>query len=217
MTDTDDWASRTEAEVLDAALAAAAQLGWTWRLVYAAGAAAGLSRPETELLLPNGPADLAALIARRHDAAALARLGDVDPAALKIRERIRTAVEARLEAAAADEPAVRRWAGWLALPLNLPLGLKLLWQSADQLWRWAGDVATDENHYTKRAILSGILSGALAIRLASGHADAMAFVDARIDNVMAYEKWKGGLRPGDLLKDVAAALGRIRYGRNPPA
>jgi ubiquinone biosynthesis protein COQ9 len=212
MTDTDDWAARTEAQVLDEALKIAPRLGWTWPMAYAAGQAAGLSRPETELLLPRGPADLAALLSRRLDAEALQRLAGVDPASLKIRQRIRAAVEARLEAAAAHEPAVRRWAGWCALPLNLPLAMRLLWESADVLWRWAGDVATDENHYSKRAILSGILCGALAIRLSNGHADAMAFVDARIENVMAYEKWKAGLKPGDLLKDVAAALGRMRYG-----
>lgn len=212
MIDTNDWAARTEAQVLDEALNIAPRLGWTWAMTYAAGRAAGLSRPETELLLPKGPADLAALLSRRLDEAALQRLEGVDPAALKIRQRIRSAVEARLDAAAAHEPAVRRWAGWCALPLNLPLGMRLLWESADVLWRWAGDVATDENHYSKRAILSGILCGALAIRLSSGHADAMTFVDARIENVMAYEKWKAGLKPGDLLKDVASALGRMRYG-----
>jgi chemotaxis protein methyltransferase CheR len=53
-----------------------------------------------------------------------------------------------------DDAAVRRWAGFLALPFNLPLALRLLWESADALWRWAGDTATDENHYSKRAILS---------------------------------------------------------------
>ncbi|HEX5379836.1 MAG TPA: COQ9 family protein, partial [Phenylobacterium sp.] len=113
---------------------------------------------------------------------------------------------------AADEPALRRWAGWLALPLNMPLALKLVWESADALWRWAGDTATDENHYSKRAILAGILVSAMAIRMQSGEADAMAFVDARIENVMAFEKWKAGIKTSDLMRDVAAALGKMRYG-----
>ena len=145
-----------------------------------------------------------------HDARALAALPD--PATLKIRERIRAAVAARIDAAAQDEAAVRRWSGYLSLPLNFTLGLKLLWESADALWRWAGDTATDENHYSKRAILSGILASALAIRLSSGRDAAAAFVDARIENVMAFEKWKAGLKPSQLLADVAAALGRMRYG-----
>ncbi|KRB40674.1 COQ9 family protein [Phenylobacterium sp. Root700] len=205
-----DWAEATEQQVLDAALTITTTQGWTWPAVRAAGKAAGLSVADTELLLPHGPADLAALLSRRHDARALAALPD--PATLKIRERIRAAVEARIDAAAADEAAVRRWSGYLALPLNLALGLKLLWESADALWRWAGDTATDENHYSKRAILSGILATALAIRLSSGREAAMTFVDARIENVMSFEKWKAGLKPADLMRDIAAALGKMRYG-----
>lgn len=205
-----DWAEATEQQVLDAALTITTTQGWTWPAVRAAGKAAGLSVPETELLLPHGPADLAALLSRRHDAQALAALPD--PATLKIRERIRAAVLARIDAAAQDEAAVRRWSGYLSLPLNLPLGLKLLWESADVLWRWAGDTATDENHYSKRAILSGILATALAIRLSSGREAAVTFVDARIENVMSFEKWKAGLKPAELMRDVAAALGKMRYG-----
>ncbi|MDP3490331.1 MAG: COQ9 family protein, partial [Phenylobacterium sp.] len=108
----------------------------------------------------------------------------------------------------------RRWSGFLALPQNLPLASRLLWDSADQLWRWAGDTATDENHYSKRAILSGILSAALAIRVASGRGASMDFVDARIANVMSFEKWKATtkLRPSEALKTFAQTLGRMRYG-----
>ena len=209
-----DWAETAERDVLEAALRLAPAQGWTWRMAKAAGRAVGLSEGETELLLPNGPADLAALLSRRHDAMALTALADVDPADLKVRQRIARAVEARLDAAAADESATRRWTGFLALPQNLSLAGKLTWESTDVLWRWAGDVATDENHYSKRAILAGILTGALAIRLSSGRADALAFVDRRIDNVMAYEKWKATttFRPSELLAGIAGALGRMRYG-----
>ncbi|WP_411287449.1 COQ9 family protein [Phenylobacterium sp.] len=212
------WAETTEQQVLDQALRLVPQAGWTRRMAVMAGRAAGLSEGETELLLPHGPADLAALLTRRHDARALAELADVDPASLKIRERIRRACEARLDAAAADEAVVRRLSGYLALPINLGLAGRLTWESADGLWRWAGDVATDENHYSKRAILAGILSGALAIRLSSGRQAALAFVDRRIENVMAYEKWKATtkFRPESLLSGWAEALGKMRYGRAPP-
>jgi ubiquinone biosynthesis protein COQ9 len=209
-----DWADTAEQDVLDTALRLAPAQGWTWRTAKAAGRAVGLSEGETELLLPQGPADLAALLSRRHDARALAALAEVDPETLKIRQRIARAVEARLDAAACDESATRRWTGFLALPQNLHLGGKLAWESADVLWRWAGDVATDENHYSKRAMLAGILTTALAIRLSSGRADALAFVDRRIDNVMAFEKWKATtrFRPSEFVAGIAGALAKIRYG-----
>jgi ubiquinone biosynthesis protein COQ9 len=163
-------------------------------------------------LVPHGPADLAALLSRRHDARALAALGD--PHNMKIRERIRRGVEARLDAAAQDEAALARWMGYLALPLQAPLAARLAWESADVIWRWAGDEATDENHYTKRALLAGILTGALAIHISSGRGAALEFVDRRIANVMQFEKWKATtkLRPSEWAARLAQTLGAARYG-----
>ncbi len=211
MDKTSDWASGAEQKVLDEAVGLAPELGWGSQMLARAGEAAGLTAPEAELLLPHGARDLAALLSRRHDAAAMQALADVDAAKLKIRERIRTGVVARLDAARADEAAVRRWAGFMSLPLNLPLALRLVWESADVIWRWAGDTATDENHYSKRAILSGILISCLAIDLASGREAALANLDRAIDRVMAYEKWKAGFKPADVARDVAGALGKMRY------
>lgn len=208
-----DWAEATEQLVLDQALKLVPHEGWTRRMAKLAGKAAGLSEGETELLLPQGPADLAALLSRRHDARTLEALAALDPAALKIRERIARGVAARLEAAMADEAAVRRLNGWFSLPQNMTLGGRLAWESADKVWRWAGDTATDENHYSKRVLLAGILSGALAIRLSSGADAAKTFTDRRIENVMAFEKWKAttSFRPSEMVSRFAQSLGRMRF------
>lgn len=208
-----DWADEAEVRILDAAILLAPELGWNSRLVARAGAQAGLSPGETTLLLPGGARDLGALFSRRHDQAALAALAGLDPKTLKMRERISRGVEARLDAAAADGEAVRRWAGFLALPGNLPLALRLVWESADVIWRWAGDRATDENHYSKRAILAAILITTLAIRLNAGPEAARDHLATQIGRVMAYETWKAKLRPIDLATQLATALGRLRYGR----
>jgi len=204
-----DWADDAEQRLLDAALPRAAALGFTPALLKAAGEGAGLSGGDVGLLLPNGPADLVALLSRRHDRRALEVLGD--GAGLKIRQKIAAGLQARLDAAAADQEASKRAAGFLALPQNLSLAGRLTWESADRLWRWAGDTATDENHYSKRAILSGILAPALTIRLFDGPEPAEAFVQARIDNVMAFEKWKAGKDFGAPLKAAAEALAKMRY------
>jgi ubiquinone biosynthesis protein COQ9 len=211
-TQAQQWAEGAEQQVLDEALKLAPVHGWTRKTTTLAGKAAGMSAGETELLLPRGPHDLAALLSRRHDARALAELGNPDN--MKIRERIRRAVEARLDAAAQDEPATRRWMGFLALPPNLALAGRLAWESADHLWRWAGDTATDENHYSKRAILAGILSSAMAVRMTAGRKEALAFVDRRIEDVMRFEKWKATtrVRPQDWLAEAARHAGRARYG-----
>ena len=95
-----------------------------------------------------------------------------------------------------------------------PLALRLTWESADAIWRWAGDVATDENHYSKRVLLAEILISTLAIQgNNSGEADAATHLDGRIGAVMAFETMEGGAetvrvrQPGWPLR-----LGRLRYG-----
>ena len=199
--------------MLDAALDRAPTLGWNGRMVASACKACGLSDGDRELLLPNGPRDLAALLWRRNDDAAFESLADVDPAGLKIRERIARAVSARLEAAAgAGLEAEKRVAGFMALPTNADLALALTWATADRIWRWAGDTATDWNHQSKRTIVSGILIPAMTLRLFDGREAADAFVAARIENVMAFEKWKAGKDFYSPLRAASDFLARLRYG-----
>ncbi|QTN18720.1 COQ9 family protein [Brevundimonas sp. AJA228-03] len=206
-----DWGDRMEQAVLDAAVRLAPTLGWSGRMVRAACAENGLSQGDQDLLLPNGPRDLAALLSRRHDARALEALGEPGP--MKIREKIFAAVSARMEAGAADLEATKTCAGFLALPTHADLGLSLAWESADHLWRWAGDTATDWNHYSKRTILSGILIPALTMRWFEGREPAEAFVRARIENVMAFEKWKAGMDFDAPVRRATEFLSRLRYGR----
>jgi ubiquinone biosynthesis protein COQ9 len=206
-----DWADRMEQTVLDSALGLAPRLGWNARLVRAACEANGLSEGDQELLLPNGPRDLAALLWRRHDAEALSQLSQLDPSSLKIRERIATSVSTRLEVAAADAEAEKRLSGFMALPTNTDLALSLTWATADSLWRWAGDTATDWNHYSKRTILSGILVPAMTLRLFNGKGAADAFVAARIENVMTFEKWKAGKDFDAPMRKLTGLLSRLRY------
>ncbi len=205
-----NWADEAEQRVLDEAVRLAPTAGWNARLTERAAQAAGLP-PGRPSCLPKTRASLAALLSRRHDAAALDKLAIHDPGAMKIRQKIRAGVVARLDAAAADSAVMRPLAAFLAFPTNLPLALRLTWESSDALWRWAGDTATDENHYSKRAILSGILVSTLAVDLASGRDSALAHLDARIDNVMAFEKWKAGIKPMDLATEMVTALAKMRY------
>lgn len=209
----DDWAAAAEARVLAEALKLAPEHGWTWAMTKAAGAAAGFSLGETELLLPGGPRDLAALFSRACDATAMASLAEVDPKSLKVRERIRRGALARIEAAMESEAATRRWAGFLALPGNAGLGLRLAWESADRVWIWAGDTATDENHYSKRVLLAGILMATLLVRLSQGEVAAAATLDRRIEAVMAFERFKGRVGKLKLGEWTAGVAGRLRYGQ----
>ena len=93
--------------------------------------------------------------------------------------------------------AVRRALAILAMPQNLPLALRISWRRADLMWRIAGDTSTDFNHYTKRMTLGAVYGSTLLAWLdddSEGWSDTAAFLDRRIDNVMAFEKWKAEWR-----------------------
>ncbi|MEM6267580.1 MAG: COQ9 family protein, partial [Pseudomonadota bacterium] len=134
---------------------------------------------------------------------------------LKIRERIRTLVAFRLEAVTDIDEAVRRALTIMAMPQNAPRSLQLGWNTADLIWRLAGDTSTDYNHYTKRAILSGIYSATLAVFInddSEGKARTYEFLDRRIDGVMRFEKFKARLTGRDIeLPSLTRFLGRLRY------
>lgn len=207
-----DWATQTERKVLLAAIDLAPRLGWNGQMVRAACEKCELSLGDQELLIPNGARDLAALMSRYHDAEAMKALEATPANTLKIRERIANGVSARLEAAAKDQESAKKCAGFLALPFNAELGISLAWESADRIWRWAGDTSTDQNHYSKRMILGGILVPALTIRLFEGKEAADTFTAKRIENVMQFEKWKAGKDFDAPVRKITDFLGRMRYG-----
>jgi len=213
-----DWASDTEERLLDAAVGLAPEVRWGAPIVQRIGQKTGLSEADVELLLPKGAADLSALLSRRHDRKALQALRGIDQAQLKVRERIHAAVEARVDAAMADEAATKASGAYLARPVHLALAVRLGWETADKLWRWAGDEATDENHYSKRAILATVLATTLAARMIGGQEHARKHLSSRIDQVMAFEKWKatGAPKPSEWGVAAAELLGRMRYGARPP-
>ena len=82
------------------------------------------------------------------------------------------------------------------------------------MWRIAGDVSTDFNHYSKRALLIGVYGSTSLIFLdddSEGLADTRAFLDRRIDDVMRFEKVKARWRGGQRHFSLSRFLGRLRY------
>lgn len=120
---------------------------------------------------------------------------------MKIRDRIAHAVKRRLELVEGEKEAVRRATTLFALPLNAPLGARAMWSTADAIWTALGDESRDGNWYSKRAILTGVLSSTLLFWLgdgSDGFVDTRAFVDRRIDGVMRFEKAKGSMKANPL-------------------
>ncbi len=194
---------------------AAAFDGWSDEAVRAAAAMQGIDPAAAVFAFSGGPMQMIEAWIASIDAAMAAALPQEQLASLKIRERIRTLVQFRLDAVATRKEALRRAQAIMAMPQNAARALQLGWHSADRMWRLAGDTASDYNHYTKRATLGAIYGATLAVYAgdqSEDHADTRAFLDRRIDGIMKFEKAKAKwLNPQREHFSPARLLGRLRY------
>ena len=188
--------------------------GWSDTALRQAAALAGVDAAVARLAFPGGAMDMIEAWIASTDAQMIAAFSGATLAQLKIRERIRTLLLFRLDAAAGQEESLRRALSIQALPQNLPRTARIAWRSADVMWRLAGDTATDYNHYTKRLLLAGIYTATLSVFVddeSDGKADTRAFLDRRIEDVMKFEKAKAQMLRREDRFDVARFLGRLRY------
>src|SRR5262249_28301293 len=145
-----------KAAVLETALEHAPVLGFSDALLARAGKDAGVGAEMMLHLFPDGASSLVACFSERCDGQMEQDLARQDLAAMKVRERIAKAVLARLDALKPHKEAARRASAFLMLPPNAALGMRLVYQTVDAMWRAVGDTSTDFNFYTKRAILGGV-------------------------------------------------------------
>lgn len=171
--------------------------GWTMEVLERGSSAASHGPDMVRSVFPQGVKDAIRHFAVMADEAMLKELAQVDAQSLKIRERVATAVWARLEFLAGNKEAERLAVSYWMRPLRKWEGAKIVWATADKIWSWAGDTATDYNHYTKRGLLSGVIGSTTLYWLndqSDGHADSRAFLDRRIENVMGIGKIVGKLK-----------------------
>ncbi|CAM3149065.1 COQ9 family protein [Asticcacaulis taihuensis] len=209
-----------ESRLAKAVAAFVPELGLNRQSVEAGARSLGLSEGERDLIAPHGAADIAAILWREHDENLLRPETAESLAGMKIREKIAFLLNTRLDAAAHDEKLARRLMGYFALPHHAALYHRLLWQTADIIWRLAGDTALDENHYSKRMIVSGIITTAMMTRLSLGGSlgreAQLEQIDRNIEQVMQFEKFKAKLpvKPEEIALNLARTLGRLRFGQN---
>ncbi|MBI1251754.1 MAG: COQ9 family protein [Alphaproteobacteria bacterium] len=201
-------------QILEALPPHAARLGWSRAALEAAAADAQLGPGEVDLAFPRGAIDAIDAFADRADKAMEAAIAAMDLPAMRVRDRVAAAVEARLAAQVPHKAACRTMTR--ALALRPQEAARLVGRTADRLWRALGDPSTDENFYSKRLILSGVLGSTYARWMADEDAtlaDVRPFIAARIENVMQFEKLKARAKPLNGAGEALAAFAaRMRYG-----
>lgn len=186
--------------LLDAALSHVVFDGWSEATFAAAAADAGVDLSEARSACPKGVLDLAVAYHRRGDEVITQTL---DLGDMRYSEKVTELVWRRVTAS--DKEIVRRGAALFALPQHAALGGRLMWDTADLIWTVLGDTSRDYNWYSKRAILTGVISSTIVYWLgdtSSGDLETRGFLDRRIANVMRFEKFKADLRQSDLWKPL---------------
>lgn len=176
-------------KIVERALKDSPTLGWSMDALRDAAQACGAKAQMADALFDNSD-DARAHLSDFFDRRMMQQLKSIDTTNMRVRDRIATAVQTRLDLMAPYRAGLR-----LTFTARARM-IKPLWRSADHIWAWAGDTATDYNRYTKRALLSGVMASTFLFWLnddSSGFAATRAFLDRRIENVLAAGKFLGTL------------------------
>lgn len=191
--------------ILQAALPHAAFEGWSETTLQAALTDSGLAPGLARALFPRGGIDLAVAYHQQGDRAMTEALAATDLTALRYTARVALAIKLRLTGA--DKELVRRGTTLFSLPHHAPEGAKLIWATADAIWKALGDTSNDLNWYSKRATLSAVYSATVLFWLgdqSDDNAETWAFLDRRLANVTAFEKTKTAINNNPIAKALLA-------------
>ncbi len=198
--------------LLDAILPHVVFDGWSDASFRAALRDSGIDPALARVCCPHGAADLVVAFHRRGDRALAEHVARHGAVGKRYRDRIAGLVRKRIELID-DREAARRAAAHFALPHNAPEGVRLIWGTADLIWRLLDDSSDDINWYSKRATLSAVYSTTFLHWIGDespGNADTWDFLDRRIEEVMRFENLKARLGENALVKPLLAGpLGRM--------
>ena len=193
-------------EVLKLMLAALPNVafdGWSNSTFVAACREADIYERKARLFCPRGALDLAIAFHKWGDDQLKTAFKKKKISELKVREKIRKAVELRIKLAS-DKEAVRRGVVLFALPIHAFEGSRLIWDTSDLIWELIGDNSEDYNWYSKRAILSTVYASTVLYWLgdnSEGSEETWHFLDRRIEDVMKFETAKVQLKTNKFTKE----------------
>ena len=177
------FAERERDRLIEAVLPDVAFDGWSRRALRVAAQRTGIPAGEAEALFPRGAPDMIAAFSRWADRQMLERLEHATAEPISLSRRVALALRLRFEVLLPWREAVRRALSVLAMPQNAPLGMRLLYDTVDQIWWGVGDGSTDFSFYTKRASLAAIQAAATLYWLddrSPGCTETWAFIERRL-------------------------------------
>lgn len=170
---------------------------WSWPVITRAMEKCVIQDKLKESLFPNGIIDAVAHFSDMVDRQMMAKLSKVPVYGLRSKDKIRLAILTRYNIMNNCKNATKQAMAFWAVPTHVIQGQRVVWRTADSIWNWAGDTATDYNRQTKRALLTSILVGTTMVWLTDESDDQIitqAFLDRRLENVMAFGNTMGTIK-----------------------
>lgn len=184
-------------KIIDEALKNAAFDGWTKDMLALSAQSAGYEADMAKAVFPHGIADALNYLSHRIDEKMLEELKNVDTSEIRTRDRIELAVQIRLNIMTPDKEAFRRGASHWSTSCSANRASSAVWTTADAIWLWAGDTATDYNRYTKRTLLSAVILSTMLYWFQDHSPEGnktQQFLKGRISNVMQFGKLIGKIK-----------------------
>ena len=180
--------STQKQKILEAGLKHVPFDGWTLDVFEKATTHLKMDKAIVIALFPRGVADILDYFAEWADDQMMVALKDIKQDDLKIRARIRMAMEKRINILTPHKEAVSLAFKKMLNPQYSRMGAKITWRTADKIWTWAGDESTDYNRYTKRGLLSGVIGATMAYWIRQNddfdNTKTFAFLNNRIENIV---------------------------------
>lgn len=169
--------------------------GWTDTCFYQTAKDLDMVPAAARELFRGRSSEVVDYFMRSIDAEMMLRLEEKELDLLRIRERIKLAVQVRIEILTSYKPAVKRLMSYYSLhPCE---ATQSIYKTTDTMWHMAGDTSTDYNHYSKRILLGVVYSSTLLYWIddySDDHHDTWQFLERRIDNVLSIGKLKSSFK-----------------------
>ena len=178
--------------------------GWSDSMFSKVCLELNLSEAQAQVFFPRGGVDMALAFHERDDEFFQKKFltAESNNSNNRVRDRIESAINFRLEVAEKNKEAVKRSIAVLTTPLYISEGSRALWKTSDNIWNSIGDNGYNLNWYSKRLILSTVYSTVLIFWLeddSENFVQTRAFVRRRISDVMTIERVKGIIKQSPVL------------------
>lgn len=188
--------------------------GWSERALAAGLDDAGLPQDIAVRLFAGGMRDVVRHWSSYGDRQMLNELEKLDLAAMRMRDRVATAVRLRIEVNRKHREAVRRGLSFLALPQNAEVAARCTYDTVNAMWYALGDTSSDYNYYTKRALLAAVYGATILYWLDDESVDSeetWSFLDRRVDGILKVPELQSRLT-GAIERLAAPWSGRVGRG-----